>query len=165
MQPIEMISFPEINCTRQTTESKSKSETLYYLQNSTRFVPLPVSPLYKNRTVLRPFWRRTAALWRIQCCNRMFARPLPQPPGAASSRVSSKFCHQKKTYFNSSIKSRRHHKCSCVKSRVVDNSLFSSALFCLLSVKIWSPIGCALQKMMTPCLVLTITMVKHHHDC
>ena len=27
----EMISFPEINCTRQTTESKSKSETLYYL--------------------------------------------------------------------------------------------------------------------------------------
>ena len=78
----------------------------------------------------------------------MFARPLPQPRGAASSRVSSKFClHQKKTYFNSSIQSsRRHHKSSCVKSRIVDNSLFSSALFCLLSVKIWSrPVGCALQ--------------------
>ena len=112
--------------------------------------------MYKNRTVLRPFWRRTVALWRIQCCNRMFARPLPQPRGAASSRVSSKFCHQKKTYFNSSIKSRRHHKSSCVKSRLVDNSLFSSALFRLLSVKIWSPLGCALQKMMTPVSLLTI---------
>ena len=116
----------------------------------------------KTAPYCAPFGDVRLRFCRLQCCNRMFIRPLPLTQEAASSRVSSKFFQTQKICFNSPLESRRRSpKSSCVKPRVVDNSLFSSALtlFRLLSVKIWFPAGCALQKRTMTQLLVVLTIL------
>ena len=149
MQPIEMISFPEINCTpanqlNQKARVKHHNNTIYRIRLDLSLYP------FHHCTKTAPY---RACFGSVRLRFGVFSVVIACSPGRCCSRrgkllqeflLSSSV--QKKIYFNFNQVKKTSHKSSCVKSRLVDNSLFSSALFCLLSVNLWSPIGCALQK-------------------